>query len=225
MRRRERIEIVDRIRTESESKQGRPISVRPFDADCKKLEEISIETGENKAAIVRRMIHFALTKNPKHFGTRELHEKLDWLVRTGRQTETVNLAINDKLTEINERVGSVESNLQDVQESEAQLLSLVTEIFAMSSMTISSLNLLFTKLLEFNATAPNDRKQSVTIASTAMAELIGHAVSDLRKCLLFHDHPVANDSPQKSYLETKIRMLKQRIESLPKLTGETETSL
>ena len=87
----------------------------------------------------------------------------------------------------------------------------------MCSMSISSMNLVFTKLIEFASPDPKDRKDSVVIASTAMAELIDHAVTDLKKCLLFHEHVVSDHMHERSYLGTKVEILKQRIESMPKL--------
>jgi hypothetical protein len=87
-------------------------------------------------------------------------------------------------------------------------------------MSISSLNLVFTKLIEYVSPEPNDRKQGVFIASTAMAELIEHAVSDLGKCLLYHEHVAVDESLSKSYLGTKIQILKQRIEALPRITNQ-----
>ncbi len=217
MRKRDRERIIKNIDVDIEPKQGRPISVRPYDEDHKKLEEISAETGENKAAIVRRMIHFALNERQQHFASGRCQEKLDWLVRTGRQNETVNLSLGENLVAIRASVERVEADLENVSDLLQIVTSLTTELYSMSSMSISSLNLVFTKLIEYTSPEPNDRKQGVVIASTAMAELIEHAVSDLKKCLLFHEHVVGDGSLSKSYLGTKIHILKQRIESLPKL--------
>lgn len=216
MRKRDREKIVKNIELGIESKQGRPISVRPYEEDYKKLEEIAAETGENKSAIVRRMIHFALTDRHQHFASGRCQEKLDWLVRTGRQNETIDLAVSDNIGEIRESIDRMESELENALELLRQASSLTTEIYSMSSMSISSLNLVFTKLIEYSSPEISDRKQSVVIASTAMAELIEHAVSDLNKCLLFHELVSGNESLHNSYLATKVRILKQRIESLPK---------
>ena len=112
MRKRDRERIIKNIDVDIEPKQGRPISVRPYDEDHKKLEEISAETGENKAAIVRRMIHFALNERRQHFAAGRCQEKLDWLVRTGRQNETVNLSLTANLAAIGDRVERVETELK-----------------------------------------------------------------------------------------------------------------
>ncbi len=220
MRKREREKIVRNIELDIESIQGRPISVRPYEEDYKKLEEIAAETGENKSAIVRRMIHFALNDRHQHFASGRCQEKLDWLVRTGRQNETVDLAVSDNIGGIRESIDRMESDFEDALELLRQANSLTTEIYSMSSMSISSLNLVFTKLIEYASPETNDRKQSVVIASTAMAELIEHAVSDLKKCLLFHEHVAGDESLQGSYLATKVQILKQRIDSLPKPTNQ-----
>ena len=220
MRKRDRERIIKNIDVDIEPKQGRPISVRPYDEDHKKLEEISAETGENKAAIVRRMIHFALNERRQHFAAGRCQEKLDWLVRTGRQNESVNLSVTENLIAVGDRVERVETELENLSDLLQIVTSLTTEIYSMSSMSISSLNLVFTKLVEYASPGPEDRKQSVVIASTAMADLIGHAVSDLKKCLIFHEHVAGDGSFSKSYLGTKIQILKQRIESLPQRTDQ-----
>ena len=95
--------------------------------------------------------------------------------------------------------------------------SLATEMYSMSSMSVSSLNLVFTKLIEYTSPVTDDRKKSVFIASTAMAELIEHSVTDLRKCFLFHEHLGRDVSLDRSYLGSKIKVLKKRIESIPKM--------
>lgn len=224
MRKRDRERIIKNIDVDIEPKQGRPISVRPYDEDHKKLEEISSETGENKAAIVRRMIHFALNERRQHFAAGRCQEKLDWLVRTGRQNETVNLSLTGNLVAIGDRVERVETELENLSDLLRIVTSLTTEIYSMSSMSISSLNLVFTKLIEYTSPEPSDRKQAVIIASTAMADLIDHGVTDLKKCLLFHGHVTCDESLSKSYLGTKIQILKQRIESLPQTAQNTEES-
>ncbi|MBP6003742.1 MAG: hypothetical protein KA746_09940 [Pyrinomonadaceae bacterium] len=225
MRKRDKERIAKNIEVKNEPKQGRPISVRPYDEDHGKLEEIAEETGENKAAIVRRMIHFALNDRQKQFAAGQCQMKLDWLVSKGRDNESINLSLNGNVADIQERVERLESELETVSELTRITRSLATEIYSMSSMSISSMNLVFTKLIEFASPDIKDRKDSVVIASTAMAELIDHAVTDLTKCLLFHEHVADDDLKERSYLRTKVAVLKQRIESMPKLQKkETDPS-
>jgi len=220
MRKRDKERIAKNIEVENEPKQGRPISVRPYDEDHGKLEEIAKETGENKAAIVRRMIHFALNDRLKQFAVGQCQMKLDWLVSKGRDSESVNLSLRDNIIDIRDRVERMESELETVHELLHITRSLATEIYSMSSMSISSMNLVFTKLIEFASPDTKDRKDSVVIASTAMAELIDHAVTDLKKCLLFHEHVVSDERDERSYLGTKVEVLKKRIESMPKFQNQ-----
>jgi len=217
MRKRDKERIAKNIDVKNEPKQGRPMSVRPYDEDHGKLEEIALETGENKASIVRRMIHFALNDRQKQFAAGQCQMKLDWLVSNGRDNESINLSLNGNVADIRERVERVESELETLSELTRITTSLATEIYSMSSMSISSMNLVFTKLIEFASPDTKDRKDSVVIASTAMAELIEHAVTDLKKCLLFHEHVADDDLKERSYLGTKVDVLKKRIESMPNL--------
>lgn len=213
MRKRDIEKIERSIKIDDEPKQSSPISVRPYEEDYKKLEEISEETGQKKAAIVRHMIHFTLNEKRQHFSPGRVQEKLDWLVRSGRLNEIINGSLKDQLAEVHDSIQRMEVELENIAEVMAILRSIMSEIYSMSSMSVSSLNLLFTKLIEYASPDQNDRKQSVVIASTAMAELIDHAVTDLRRCLLFHEHIGDLDTVDRSYLETKIQVLKQRIES------------
>lgn len=215
MRKREREKIINSIRIDSETKQGQPISVRPFNDDHEKLDKIAEQTGEKKAAIVRRMIHFALNDKLQRFSTGRCQEKLDWLVRSGRFSETLNVAAKDNITEIREKVDLVEIELNSQAELLVVMRSLVFEIYAMSSVSISSLNLVLTKLIEFVSPDVDERKESVVVASTAMAELIDHAVSDLKKCLLFHEHVIEDTILDRSHLATKLNLLRDRINSVP----------
>ncbi|MGD9590714.1 MAG: hypothetical protein AB7Q37_17485 [Pyrinomonadaceae bacterium] len=217
MRKRDKERIAKNIDVKNEPKQGRPISVRPYEEDHGKLEEIAEETGENKAAIVRRMIHFALNDRQKQFAAGQCQMKLDWLVSKGRDNESINFSLSGNFAEIRDRVEHLELELEKVSELLQITKSLTTEVYSMSSMSISSMNLVFTKLIEFASPDTKDRNDSVIIASTAMAELIEHAVTDLKKCLLFHEHVVNDDLKERSYLGTKVEVLKKRIESMPNL--------
>lgn len=132
MRKRDKDRIAKNIDVKNEPKQGRPISVRPYDEDHGKLEEIAEETGENKAAIVCRMIHFALTDRHKQFAAGQCQMKLDWLVSKGRDNESHNLSLSGNLADTRERVERLESDLETVSELLQVTRSLATEIYSMS---------------------------------------------------------------------------------------------
>ena len=217
MRKRDRAKIAKEIAVENEPRQGRPVSVRPYDEDHKQLDQLANETGQTKAAIVRRMIRFALKNKQGQFTAGQCQTKLDWLVRNGRDCESVHAAVEGNIVEIRDRIEQLEAEVETMLDLVKITTSLTTEIFSMSSMSISSLNLVFTKLIEFCAPDINDRKESVAIATKAMAELIEYAVADLKKCLHFHEHVMGDGMPERIYLGTKIDVLKNRIESLQKL--------
>ena len=220
MRKRERDKIINSIRIVSNDKQGEPISVRPFEEDHRKLEEISNQTGEKKGAIVRRMINFALSDRMQPFGSGRCQEKLDWLVRSGRHSEANVFSANSNVIELSEKYEQLEKEVVSQAEAIQIVRCLVSEIYSMSSVSVSSLNLLLTKLIEFTATDADDRKESVIIASTAMADLIEHATADLKKCLLFYGHSLNGEIDEKSHIKTKIDILKERITSGTKLPRE-----
>jgi len=211
MRKREREKVVVKISQGSDKRHGRSVHVRPYYSDEKKLEEIARETGEGKAAIVRRMIRFALSDKQERFGANRCRERLDWLIEKERQNGNDLGAADERLDEILERAGRVESD-QKAASHETSLL--LRELYVMSSVSFSTLNILLSKLMELS-TPGADKNQSVRIADGIMVKLIANAIRDLEKCSAFHGLHPDPENLSELYLATKIKVLKENVAGTP----------
>jgi len=200
MRKRERKNVVGKIGDTPDTNHGQPICIRPYYSDEKKLDEIVKETGEGKSAIVRRMIRFALSDKHERFGTNRCRERLDLLIEQGRQSERD----SERFDEILGRI----ANLEDDHKIESQKISIfLRELYAMSSLSVSVLNIILTRLIELTSSAGADKKQSVLIADGTIAKLIAHAILDLNKCCVFHGIQSEEERADDLYLARRIRGL------------------
>lgn len=81
----------------------------------------------------------------------------------------------------------------------------------MTSIAISSLNQIFTKLLEFLSPVEVERKYSVDVANRVMAALIEHSVQELGSCAAYHDLETPNSLPDELYIYSKLERLEPGI--------------
>jgi hypothetical protein len=183
MRKRERKNVVGKIEDALDTNHGQPMCIRPYRSDEKKLDEIVKETGERKSAIVRRMIRFALSDKHERFGTNRCRERLDLLIEQGRQSEGGSDSINGRFDEILDRITSLEDDHKIASQKTSIFLR---ELYSMSSLSVSVLNIILTRLIELTSPGGADKKQSVLIADGTIAKLIAHAIVDLNKCRVFH---------------------------------------
>lgn len=216
MRKREREKVVGKMGRGSSQTHGQSVHVRPYYSDEKKLEEIAKETGEGKAAIVRRMIRFALSDKQERFGSNRCRERLDWLIEKGRQNGKDLGAADERVDEILERVGRLETDHKAASHETSLLLR---ELYMMSSVSFSTLNILLSKLMELSTLGGADKNQSVRIADGIMVKLIANAIRDLEKCSAFHGMHSDNENPADLYLATRIKVLQETVAGTP----ESET--
>lgn len=212
MRKREREKVVGKIGQGSDKMHGQSVHVRPYYSDEKKLEEIARETGEGKAAIVRRMIRFALSDKQERFGANRCRERLDWLIEKERQNGKDPDAADERIDEI---LGQIE-RLEEEQKATSHNTSVfLRELYMMSSVSVSTLNILLSKLLELSTPGGAGKDKGVRIADGIMVKLIANAVSDLEKCSAFHGLDPDRESPSDLYLATKIKALKESLVVTP----------
>lgn len=212
MRKREREKVVGKIGQGSDQRHGRSVHVRPYYSDEKKLEEIGRETGEGKAAIVRRMIRFALSDKQERFGGNRCRERLDWLIEKERRNGNDLGAADERLDEILERVGRLEADHKAASHETSLLLR---ELYMMSSVSFSTLNILLSKLMELSTPGGADKNQSIRIADGIMVKLIANAIRDLEKCSAFHGMHSGPENLSDLYLATKIKVLKENVVGTP----------
>lgn len=225
MRKRERDIIVRRIDEDPDTKPGEPICIRPFSSDEEKLDEIVKETGEVKSALVRRMIRFALSDKRANFASDRCQGKLDWLIKHGRKNDDVSSQVGSRIGDILERVETLENEVKVLAANSHQVPTFLRELYCMTSILVSSQNLTLTRLLEFSSPSPKEREQAVLIAAAARANQIGEAVKDLNQFVAFHGLSFGDVTPDKHYLLTKVKAIKDLIatsSSQPKQQTPTE---
>lgn len=211
MRKREREKVLGRLSQDSEATHGHSVHVRPYHSDWEKLDQIARETGEVKAAIVRRMIRFALSDEQQSFAANPCREKLDWLIKNEREAATASANSDPRIEEILEGLASLEAHLDEVTGILRELPLFMREIYCLSSVSFSSQNLIFTRLLEFASPSAEERKNSGILAAGALANQIAQAIKDLNKLLAFHNIDSDTDHDTNLYLLTKIRAIRDLI--------------
>jgi len=208
MRKRERAKVIGRLTEGSETKHPHSVHVRPYLSDGEKLDELTRETGEVKAAIVRRMIRFALSDKQQLFATNACREKLDWLIKNVRG-ESHSSNISDlRIGDVLERLESLESRVETDTEISRGILLFLREIYCMSVISLSSQNLIFTRLLEFTSPKAEERELSGIIAARALANQIAQAVTDLNQFTVFLETRTGGSTEEDLFLLTKIKAIR-----------------
>lgn len=194
--------------------------IRPYHSDEKRLEEIARETGEGMAAIVRRMIRFALSDKQQNFAANPCRDKLDWLIKNGRGEPDASASPDSRIDEVLERTATLESGIENIADILHQLLFFLREIYCLSSISFSSQNLIFTRLLEFASPSAEEREKSGILAAGALANQIAQAVKDLKKLEAFHKIDPGADRPHDLYVLTKIKAIRDLIAAYPPPASE-----
>lgn len=215
MRKRERENVVSKIAGVSDEKHGGPICVRAYESDDKQLDELARETGKGKAAIVRRMIRFALSDKRQNFASNRCQGKLDWMIKHDRKADDVLSQVGRQLDDIFEQVEGIENEVKVLTDTSRQLPTFLRELYCMTSILVSSQNLTLTRLLEFSSPRQKEREQAVLIAAAARANQIGEAVKDLTQFVAFHNIPLSDDTLEQLFLLTKVNAIKDLIASSP----------
>ena len=113
MRKRERDSIIQNLSGISDEKPGRPITIRPFESDEEKLDELVKETGEERSFLVRKMIRFALSDKQGRFDANPFRDRLDLLIEQSRKNE----GESERLAEILDRLKKLEENQRSASEN------------------------------------------------------------------------------------------------------------
>ena len=211
MRKREREKLKEGINSGAVTNQGFPMTVRPYESDVRKISELAKSTGETRAAIARKLIQEALSEHDLRLKQERLENKIDWIIRTERanQTDLRNLlSLFDGLSEETEKLSD---NVKSLSDDSLNTTVLLREAYCMLNITVSSLNQIFTRLLEFLSPKQSERENSIDIGNAFLANLIEHSILDLNKCTSFHglrNDPIADAN---LFVETKIKVLRERI--------------
>jgi hypothetical protein len=212
MRRREADFFIGKLDEIEYEKCGGSLYLRLLESDEKKIEDLAKLSGEKRSVIAQKLIHAALSNDKVNLGPGKLESKVDGLIKSESESRFALESILDRLYELDERVARVEEKLEISEEDRQQSTTILREVYCMLNVALSSLDLTFSKLLEY--TSPNDleRTNCGLVADTVMAKLLAHSASDLARCFTFHNVDFDEDLANKLYVATKIKLLKERIE-------------
>ncbi len=212
MRKREADFFIGNLNEIEYEKCGGSLYLRLLESDEKKIEDLAKLSGEKRSVIAQKLIHAALSNDKINVGPAKLESKVDSLIKCDRETRFALEIILDRLYELDERVGSVEEKLEISQEDRQRSNAVLRELYCMLNIAVSSLDLTFSKLLEYTSPKDLERTNCGLVADTVMAKLLAHSVSDLARCFTFHNIDFDEDFANELYITTKIKRLKDRIE-------------
>jgi hypothetical protein len=219
MRKRERENVIGKIAGTADVRHGGPICVRAYGTDDKKLDEIARETGEGKAAIVRRMIRFALSDKQERFGADRCRERLDWLIENERQNGRGSDTIDERVGELQEWVATIESEVKVLSQKTSTFLR---ELYTMSSVSVSTMNIILSRLIQLATQSGADKEQCILIANRTMVEMIAYAVRDLERCAAFHGFGAYDEGAGDLYFAKRIETLQKDLGISQQSTPESE---
>ncbi|MDM7923327.1 MAG: hypothetical protein QUS14_13595 [Pyrinomonadaceae bacterium] len=212
MRRREADVFMGKLDEIEYEKCGGSLYLRLLESDEKKIEDLAKLSGEKRSVIAQKLIHAALSNDKVNLGPGKLESKVDGLIRSESESRFALESILDRFNELDERVGTIEEKLETSDEDRQQSTTILREVYCMLNIAVSSLDLTFSKLLEY--ASPNDleRTNCGLVADTVMAKLLEHSANDLARCFTFHNIDFDEDLANELYVTTKIKLLKERIE-------------
>lgn len=200
MRKRERDSIANKLHGISDEKPGQPITIRPFESDEEKLDELVKKTGEERSLLVRKMIRFALSDKYEHFSANPCRDRLDLLVEQSRKDETG----SERLTEILDRL----KTLEESEKLEPQNTSVfLREIYSLSGLSVLVLNIILSRMIELTSPKETGKENIKLITDGTMQAVISQTILDLDKCCSFHGIDSGPQLMDELYFATRLRGL------------------
>jgi hypothetical protein len=215
LRKREREKLIEKMQTK-EASYGRPLYFRPFERDDRVISEISKTTGEKKSAVAQKLIHLAVRGKQYDFARQSRDtELLEWLVASERRKKAKSDELSKRIGALEDRLSDNDLKLETILENTSVSRTLLIEIFCMMSVTVSYLNLIFTKIIELLSPSEIERKNSSDFANRNIYLLIEHSLSEIEHLSLHHGFDPEEETPEMLYLATKLEKIRDRIEGFP----------
>lgn len=211
MRKRDLQKVITKSNDISGDSFGEPLYFRPYQGDDKTIAEIARSTGEKKSAVAQKLIRIALSDGEVKIGENRTEEKLDWLIQKEKHRVAGDGPSDIRIVRLEEHGREVEESLELITKNSQQIQTLVCELFCMTNVTVSYLNQIFTKLLEYLSPIEIERTRSSDFANRNIIGLIEHSLSELDKCRGHHNRIADKDMSDVLYLQTKIEKIRERI--------------
>lgn len=224
MRDRDKRKLIEKVSVISDDAYGETLYFRPYESDDEIIGQIVRATGEKRHAVAQRLLHLAIAGKEYDFaGEKRERETLNWLVSNEKHKAMKADVADARLERLEEHARAMETAMQNLGENSRLTSILVSEIYCITSVCMSYLNQIFTKIIEYLSPNEVEKKNSSDFANRNILGLVEHALKELEK--LSEHHAVELDEslePEMLYLFTKIETIKQRLLSAPPIEARAE---
>lgn len=215
MRKREKQNVIGKLKAVEQTAQGEPLYFRPFAEDDLVIGEISRATGEKKSAIAQKLLRLALAGKQIELAKEPgAAQKLDWLINNEKHKAARLDVLEAKFDRLEEHHRELENTLSAVAADSRFSRVLACEIYCATAVCVSYLNQIFTKIIEYFSPVEIERKMSVDFANRNIAGLIEHSIAELENLSEHHElDSEAAEMPETLYIFTKIERIKSRLQT------------
>lgn len=216
MKKSEKQKIVGKLKAVEQTVQGEPLYFRPFAEDDRFIGEISRATGEKKSAVAQKLLRLALAGKQIELAKEPgAAQKLDWLINNEKHKAARLNVLEAKFDRLEEHARELEKTLQTVASDARFSRILGSEIYCGTSVCVSYLNQIFTKIIEYFSPVEIERKMSVDFANRNIAGLIEHSLVELENLSEHHALDLeAEEMPETLYIYTKIERIKAKLQAV-----------
>ena len=222
MRNKEKQRLIGKINEASDDTLGESLYFRPYRKDLEMIGEISRASGEKKSAVAQKLIRLALRGKSFEFTAKdETEKKLDWLINNEKHKFAKPDVFDARFERLEDAAREMDVKLNEALENSRITKILAAEIYCIASISMSFLNQIFTRLIEYFSPAEIERKNSQEVAGRNILFLLEHALEELAQLAEHHALEIdARIEPEMLYLFTKIERVKERILSNKMVSGQ-----
>ena len=204
--------LIENIKDISAAPCGETLYFRPFRTDDKLIEEIAQATSEKKSAIAQKLLHLVLSKSPmERVRENRQIELLQWLINTEKNKSVERDVQAARIERLEEHARLMEITLKRTEENSHVIKILISEIYCLTNISMSYLNQIFTRFIEYFSPVEIEKKNSLDFANRNILGLVEHSLSELEKIAKHHDLESESVESEMLYLFTKIEKLKARL--------------
>lgn len=213
MRKKSQEKIHAKINKVSDEPLGDSMYLRPYEKDLKIINEIARATGEKKSVIGQKLFRLALREKQFDFAdkNKELEKKLDWLINNEKHKAIERDVFDARIERLEEHASVLERKINETVDHSRFTKIIASEIYCVSVISMSILNQIFTKLIEYFSPVKVEKENSTDFANRNILGLLEHSLSELEN--LSHHHKLNQDNTdsERLYLFTKIEKIKKRL--------------
>ncbi len=216
MRKREKQKVIGKLKAVEQTAQGEPLYFRPFAEDDRVISEISRATGEKKSAVAQKLLRLALAGKQIELAKEPgAAQKLDWLINNEKHKAARLDVLEARFDRLEEHARELEKTLHTVAADVRFSRILGNEIYCATSVCVSYLNQIFTKIIEYFSPVEIERKMSVDFANRNIAGLIEHSAAELENLSEHYALDLeAEETPETLYIYTKIERIKTKLQAV-----------